>query len=73
MKKSLIWNILLILGIVPFALPVVWGIYSVITESWNLFDWLVMWSYVYWPTYLAGVIVIAVSIIGRMLKKKNEN
>lgn len=73
MKKSLIWNILLVIGIIPFILPFVLGLYRMSIESWTMIDWLVMYSFIYWPTYLAGAIVIAVSIIGRMLKKKNEN
>ena len=73
MKKSLIWNILLIIGIIPFVLPFILGIYRISIESWTMIDWLVMYSFIYWPTYLAGAIVIAVSVIGRMLKKKNEN
>ena len=75
MKQSLIWNILLIIGIIPFILPFAFGIYKISIESWTMFDWLVMYSYIFWPSYIAGALVIAVSIIGRLVKKpkKNEN
>ena len=39
-------------------------------ESWILFDWLVLYSFVYWPTYLAGLIVIVISLIGIFKKEK---
>ncbi len=75
MKKNLIWNIILIIGIIPFILPFAFGIYKISIESWTMFDWLVMYSYIFWPTYIVGAAVIAVSIIGRLVKKskKNEN
>lgn len=73
MKKSLIWNILLIIGIIPFVLPFVLGLYRMSIESWTMIDWLVLYSFIYWPTYIAGAVAIAVSIIGRIVKKKNEN
>jgi hypothetical protein len=28
-----------------------------------------MYSYIFWPTYIAGAVVIAISIIGRFIKK----
>ena len=31
-------------------------------EQWNLFDLWILWSFVYWPTYIAGVITIAFSV-----------
>jgi hypothetical protein len=34
-----------------------------------MFDWLVMYSYIFWPTYIAGAVVIAVSIVGRIIKR----
>ncbi len=70
MKKSLIWNLLLILGITPFVIPFVLGFYRMSIESWTMIDWLVMYSFIYWPTYIAGAIFIAVSIIGRIGGKK---
>ena len=69
MKKNLIWNIILIIGIIPFVLPFAFGIYKISIEAWTMFDWLVMYSYIFWPTYLAGAVVIAVSIIGRIIKR----
>lgn len=69
MKKSILWNIFLIIGILPFVLPFIFGIYKISIESWTMFDWLVMYSYIFWPTYLAGAIAIAISVVGRIVKK----
>ena len=62
--KKLLWNILFLAGLVPFILPIVIGLYTMTIESWELFDWIVLYSFVYWPTYLAGLIVIVISLIG---------
>ena len=70
MKKHLIWNLLLIIGIIPFVLPFILGFYRMSIESWTMFDWLVLYSFIYWPTYIAGAVAIAVSVIGRLVRKK---
>lgn len=62
MKKGLIWKILLAVGILPFLCPFVTFAYEMlIASSWTLGDWLIMYSFVYWPTYLVGLILIAIS------------
>ena len=70
MKKYLIWNFLLIIGIIPFVLPFILGFYKMTIESWTMFDWLVMYSFIYWPTYLVGAVTIAVSVVRRIIGKK---
>lgn len=72
MKKNLIWNILLIIGIVPFLLPFVLGLYRMSIESWTMFDWLVLYSFIYWPTYLIGAVAIAVSVVGKIAKRRKD-
>ena len=56
-----LWRILLALGIVPFVLPVLTGFYRMQMESWTLPDWLVLYAFLYWSTYLAGLILILLS------------
>lgn len=65
MNKSMIRKILLILGIFPFVLPFIVGIYKISIESWQLFDWLIMYSFLYYPTYIIGFVLILVSVIKR--------
>ena len=62
--KKLLWKLLFLAGLVPFILPIVIGLYTMTIESWELFDWIVLYSFVYWPTYWAGLIVIVISLIG---------
>ncbi len=69
MNKSIIWKTLLIIGICPLILPFVLGIYRMSIESWTMIDWLVMYSFIYWPTYVIGVVLIVVSV-KKLLKQK---
>ena len=61
MKKE-IWWVLLILGIIPFLIPFFGFGYEMLNSShWTLFDYLVLYSFLYWPTYLVGLILIIIS------------
>ena len=61
-SKKIIWKLLLVIGIIPFIVPFVLGLYRMSIESWNYGDWLILYSFVYWPTYLVGLVLVAVSI-----------
>ncbi len=61
-SKRIIWKLLLVIGIIPFIVPFVLGLYRMSIESWNYGDWLILYSFVYWPTYLIGLVLIAISI-----------
>ena len=68
MKNKEFWWVLLIIGIIPFAAPFIGFVYEMInSSSWMLVDWLFLYSFVYWPTYVVGVILIIVSV--RKLRK----
>lgn len=69
MKQGFIWKVLLVLGIFPFVLPLVLGAYRMSIESWTMIDWLVMYSFIYWPTYVVGIVLITVSL-KKLLKQK---
>lgn len=69
MKKKLFWKILLFIGIIPLIIPFVLGFYRMSIESWTLPDWLIMYSFVYWPTYIVGLVLITISIF-KLAKKK---
>ena len=75
-KKKTPWIILLIVGIMPFVIALGGAAYaalagfnglaitSPLTYGWPAFrDWIVLWSFVYWPTYVVGGICIAISLI----------
>ena len=62
MKKKLWWT-LLILGIVPFLIPFFGFGYEMLNASnWTLLDYLVLYSFLYWPTYLVGLGLVILSV-----------
>lgn len=69
MKPKLRWKILLAIGISVFIIPFITGFYRMSIESWKMADWLVMYSFIFWPTYLVGVVLIVVSV-KRLIKHK---
>ena len=73
MKKHL-WKILIGIGIIPLILPFVLGLYHMAIELWTMGDWLILYSYLYWPTYVLGlVLIMAGAVLHRKIKgEKNE-
>lgn len=75
-KNKLVWKILLIIGLIPFVIVLGYGIISSITgfsgicfynctKEYGLLafiDSIIMYSYVYWPTYIIGLILIIFSL-----------
>lgn len=68
MKKHL-WKVIIIVGVIPLILPFILGAYHVWLESWTIGDWIILYSYLYWPTYVLGLALIAAGVI---FKKKGE-
>lgn len=63
MKNKELWWLLLVIGIIPFAAPFLGFAYEMLNaSSWTLIDYLVLYSFLYWPTYLVGLILIIVSV-----------
>jgi len=65
-----IWNYLFYVGFLPFIIPVFMALYSMSVESWNFFDWILLYSVIYWPTYIVGIILILVAVRKRKNKDK---
>lgn len=76
MKKKSFWKIVLLIGLVPFAIALGSGLYAAITGFSGLVisgppaygvaaftDWMVLYSYIYWPTYVIGLVLIAVALV----------
>lgn len=70
MKKRIIGIILLILGAIPLALPPLLGLYRMQIEHWRIWDWLVLYSFIYWPTYILGLLLLAAGIFLLCCRKK---
>lgn len=72
MKKEIIYKLLFVLGLCPFLAPFFYYLILLFIHSSNSFtltELLVMWSFVYWPTYLIGIGLIIISIYIYKLKK----
>lgn len=69
----MIWKLLFLLGFVPFILPVILGIYRMSIEHWELVDWVILYSYVYWPTYVVGIILLGISLAGSIRGKTKKS
>ena len=71
MKKTMFWKIILFAGMAPFLALVLLGIYTMSVEAgWTWADWLILYSFVYWPTYIIGLALILFSV--NKLKHKEE-
>ena len=68
MKKNL-WKILISIGIIPMILPFVLGVYHIWIESWTMGDWLILYSYIYWPSYVLGILLIVAGVVVWRRKK----
>lgn len=69
MKKKTKWKIVLAIGVCPIILPIIVGIYRMSIETWTMLDWLIMYSFIYWPTYIVGLVLILVAV-NRLLSEK---
>lgn len=77
MKKKKVWIILLVVGIIPLIVPLILGIYNSIIGYSGLclfqcdyyygikafIDSIILYSYIFWPTYVIGILLIILSII----------
>ena len=63
MKRKALWKFLLFLGLCPFAAPLLLWLCQFLSTPWPLFDWLVLYSFLYWPTYLLGAALLILAIV----------
>ncbi len=74
MKKNLLWKIITLMGIVPFVAPfaaAIWNIYLIHSHpGWTVFEFVFIYSFLYWPTYILGLIAI---VLGVYKSKKDQN
>lgn len=84
MLKANIWELVILLGIAPFIYVIVSGIYNAIvgfsglcitgcTDSYGIsafIDWVLLFSFVFWPAYVVGLILMILGII--MVRRKNK-
>ena len=66
-----VWKILLLLGCVPFLIAIGFCFVTSLTGSWLFWDYLIMYSFLYWPTYVIGIALIALSVV--KIRKEHLN
>jgi len=56
-------KILFIIGLIPFIIPILLSIYTIsVQNNFNFFEYIFLYSFVYWPTYILGILLIIISI-----------
>ena len=60
---------IILTGALPFIIPIFAGIYKVTMQSWDMLSWLVLYSYIFWPSYLIGLLLILFGII-KIIRRK---
>lgn len=82
MKKKIKWIILLVIGILPFAIGLLMGVYAAYTGfapeneavKYGLAafgSWLKVYSSFFWPIYISGSMLIIIAVY-KMIKMKKE-
>ncbi len=60
-ESRILWILTLCIGICPFVFPFLLCAYRMHIEHWRWTDFLVLYSFVYWFTYLIGFLLIVLS------------
>lgn len=83
MKRTWIWKLMLAVGLLPFAAVLLSGFHAAVTgfngmaitspPQYGLpafVDWMVLYSFVYWPTYIIGALLLAAAAVLRRKGKR---
>ena len=83
LKVTWIWKLMLAVGLLPFAAVLLSGIYAAVTGFSGMaitspplyglpafVDWVVLYSFVCWPTYVIGIVLIAAAVLLRWKGKR---
>ncbi|MBE6658684.1 MAG: hypothetical protein E7604_09595 [Ruminococcaceae bacterium] len=71
-RKKILSAILIILGIVPFAVALICGLPIFRASNLTYGDFLILYSYLFWPTYILGAVLLAAGIIWRIALKRTH-
>ena len=64
-RRKILSVILTVLGIVPFVVALICGLPIFRASSLTYGDFLIFYSYLFWPTYILGVLLIAAGLLVR--------
>jgi len=82
-RKKILWKVLLIIGIIPFVVSFLVGIYDSIAGFSGICfvgcekiyglkafkESIYLYSFIFWPTYIVGIILIILSTAKIKIKK----
>ena len=71
MKRKIISYVLMGLGTVPFLAALILGLPIFRASYLTFWDFLILWSYLFWPTYLLGALLILAGIVLCQFKKRS--
>ncbi len=63
---------LIILGTVPFLAALILGLPIFRVSYLTYGDFLILWSYLFWPTYIFGALLMLGGTVLTILRKKKE-
>ena len=63
---------LIILGTVPFLAALILGLPIFRVSYLTYGEFLILWSYLFWPTYIFGVLLMLGGTVLTILRKKKE-
>ncbi len=72
-KRRIVSWVLIILGIVPFAVALICGLPIFRASNLTYGDFLILYSYLFWPTYILGVLLIAAGLLLRFWHVKTNH
>ena len=63
-KKNIVWKVLLGIGIIPFAAPVLTFVIGTAMgqATTDIFEFFLLWAYIFGPTFVIGGALIALSV-----------
>ena len=70
MKRNIISYVLIGLGTVPFLAALILGLPIFRVSYLTYGDFLILWSYLFWPTYILGGLLIAAGLFLRFWHRK---
>ena len=70
--RKLLPVLLIILGTVPFLAALILGLPVFRVSYLTYGEFLILWSYLFWPTYIFGVLLMLGGTVLTILRKKKE-
>ena len=72
MKRNIISYVLIGLGTVPFLAALILGLPVFRVSYLTYGEFLILWSYLFWPTYIFGALLMLGGTVLIILRKKKE-